>query len=168
MSPPSKFTCPSTWLVQDVMHEGHDVHRSQSSQSTSSTTSDVSTALSRTDVSPFSLNGNGSSTETSPATSSYSNKTRRLSDVMEADHDEFMSSNAPIPSTKRRKSSPFTNLASSSSTLTLQCPETTVKRPVSNDDPNVTKLNDNVTMHLSRTLFVESLVGKFVKIWTMF
>ena len=168
MSPPSKFTCPSTWLVQDVMHEGHDVHRSQSSQSTSSTTSDVSTALSRTDVSPFSLNGNGSSTETSPATSSYSNKTRRLSDVMDADEDEFTSSRASIPTTKRHKSSSLTNLASSSSTLTLHFPETTVKRPASTDDPNVTKLNDNVTMHLSRTLFVESLVGKFVKIWTMF
>lgn len=168
MSPPSKFTCPSTWLVQDVMHEGHDVHHSQSSQSTLSTTSDASTALSRTDVSPFSLNGNGSSTETSPATSSYSNKTRRLSDVMDADEDEFMSSNVPIPSTKRHKSSPCINLAFSSSTLTSQFPETTVKRPASTDDPNVTKLSDNVTVHLSRTLFVESLVGKFIKMWTMF
>ena len=87
---------------------------------------------------------------------------------MDADEDEFMSSNAPIPSTKRHKSSPCINLASSSSTLTSQFPETTVKRPASTDDPNVTKLNDNVTVHLSRTLFVESLVGKFIKIWTMF
>lgn len=164
MSPSSENVCPSSWLILDVTHERPDVYRSQSSQSTLSTASDASTALSRTDVSPFSLNGHGSSRETSPATSSCSNKTRRYSDAMDADEDELMSSNAPIPTTKRHKSSFLSYPAStSSSTLSIHFSETSVKRSSSAVHAHVMNSNDNATVQFSRTLFVESLVGTCIE-----
>ena len=77
----------SSWPDSYTFDDAHEAYRTHMSTSVLSSASETSTTVTRTDVSPLFLNGNTSSRETSPATSTGSSKTRRLSDAVDVDDD---------------------------------------------------------------------------------
>lgn len=142
-----------SWLPSNPSEEGLEAYPHLVS-STQSTASDLSSSLARADVSPFSLNGTISSRGTSPASSTGSYKVRRSSEAFECDNDTTESQ--ILPASKRPKhNGPSPAHESSvgaelSQTKTQVCKQNLLKLP-------------NCPLRMSRTLFVENLVGMYMR-----